>query len=52
MNIKDWTTLTTDAVSASLRGVIGYLPKVFGALVVILIGVLELGLLKPLSFGY
>jgi small-conductance mechanosensitive channel len=40
MNIKDWATLTTDAVSASLRSVIGYLPKVFGALVVILIGVL------------
>lgn len=38
--VKDWATMTTDAVSQSLKDVINYLPKVVGALVVILIGVL------------
>lgn len=38
--VKSWATMTTDAVSQSLRDVINYLPKVVGALVVILIGVL------------
>lgn len=40
MDIRNWATLTTDAVSSSLRSVVNYLPKVVGALVVILIGVL------------
>lgn len=38
--VKDWTKLTTDAVTESLKGVVNYLPKVVGAVVVILIGVL------------
>jgi len=38
--VRIWATLTTDAVSASLKDVINYLPKVIGAVVVILIGVL------------
>lgn len=38
--VQDWTRLTTDAVTESLKNVINYLPKVVGALVVILIGVL------------
>jgi hypothetical protein len=40
MNVKEWTTLTTDAVTASLKSVVNYMPKLVGALVVILIGVL------------
>lgn len=40
MNVKDWANITTDAVTNSLRDVVNYLPKVVGALVVILIGVL------------
>lgn len=40
MEVKSWATMTTDAVSQSLRDVINYLPKVIGAVVVILIGVL------------
>jgi hypothetical protein len=40
MNVQKWATLTTDAVTESLKNVVNYLPKVIGALVVILIGVL------------
>lgn len=40
MDVRSWTTITTDAVTESLKGVVNYLPKVVGALVVILIGVL------------
>lgn len=40
MDVGSWTTLTTDAVTAALRDVVNYLPKLVGALVVILIGVL------------
>lgn len=39
MQITDWARLTTDAVADSLRDVINFLPKLAGALVVILIGV-------------
>lgn len=38
--IKDWATLTTNAVTDSLRSVIGFVPELVGALVVILLGVL------------
>lgn len=38
--LQDWTKLTTDAVTESLKNVANYLPKVVGALVVILIGAL------------
>lgn len=40
MDIKSWATLTTNTVTESLRSVINYIPKLFGALIVILIGVL------------
>jgi hypothetical protein len=40
MELQSWANLTTDTVTASLKSVIEYLPRVFGALVVILIGVL------------
>lgn len=40
MSVQDWATLTTDAVTESLRSVILYIPKVIGAAVVILIGAL------------
>jgi hypothetical protein len=40
MNVKSWANITTEAVTDSLKSVINYLPKVVGALVVILIGVL------------
>lgn len=38
--LKDWANLTTNAVTESLKAVANYVPKVIGALVVILIGVL------------
>jgi hypothetical protein len=38
--IKEWATLTTNAVSTSLKDVIGYIPEILGALVVVLVGVL------------
>jgi hypothetical protein len=40
MDVKSWATLTTDAVTESLKSVVNYIPKLVGALVVILIGVL------------
>ncbi len=38
--IKEWWTLTTDAVTSSLKDVASYVPEVLGAIVVILLGVL------------
>ncbi len=38
--LKEWTTLTTDAVKASLTDVVNYIPEILGALVVVLLGVL------------
>jgi hypothetical protein len=38
--LKEWWTLTSDAVADSLKGVINFIPEIIGALVVILIGVL------------
>lgn len=40
MNVNDWAKLTTDAVSNSLSDVASFIPKLVGALVVILIGVI------------
>jgi hypothetical protein len=40
MNVQSWATLTTDAVTNSLRSVVFFIPKVIGAAVVILIGAL------------
>lgn len=38
--VKEWWTLTTDAVASSLKDVAGYVPEILGAIVVILVGVL------------
>jgi hypothetical protein len=40
MDLTAWATLTTDTVTNSLKSIIEYLPRVFGAIVVILLGVL------------
>jgi small-conductance mechanosensitive channel len=40
MDLQSWANLTTDTVTASLKSVVEYLPRVLGALIVILIGVL------------
>lgn len=38
--MKDWATMTANTVTESLQSVVAYLPRVIGALVVLLIGVL------------
>src|SRR3990172_6552223 len=46
MQITDWTTATTTAVTDSLTRVVSYIPNVIGALVVLLIGIVVAWALK------
>ena len=46
MQVTDWTTATTTAVTDSLTRVVSYIPNVIGALVVLLIGIVVAWALK------